>query len=168
MASLEDPVADSVLDFISVEESRGNYDAYIGHADAAAGTITSKTIAEVYDFQRSLVAGGEPSSAAGRYQFLQRTLSGLVQASNTPLTALLTAELQDNFGLALLEGRGYRDWRSGAIDDEEFAHRLSCEWASLPDPLNGGRSHYDGDGVNSAGRTMNEVYAALAAAKALA
>lgn len=165
MANLTDLCANSLLDFISVEESGGNYDAYIGNVNAPAGTITGKSLAEVYAFQRELVADGEPSSAVGRYQFIDRTLSALVQAAGTPLTAPLSAELQDDYALSLLEQRGYRAWLAGSLTDAGFAHSLSCEWASLPDPLNDGRSHYDGDGVNSAGRSLAEVYTALETAR---
>lgn len=161
------PPAAALLDFIAVKESSGNYDAYIGHADADTGTITGKSILDVYAFQRQLVASGEPSSAVGRYQFVQRTLNGVVQQRGiNPAAYLLSAGIQDDLALTLLENRGYRSWLSGGLTDEQFAHNLSCEWASLPDPLNGGRSHYDGDGVNHAGRTLDEVYAMLAAAKA--
>jgi hypothetical protein len=165
-ASLPDSAANAVLDFVSVEESDGNYDAYIGHAGAPAGTITGKTIAEVYAFQRQLVDDGEPSSAAGRYQFIQVTLEECVQTAGLPLTTLFTPAVQDQLALQLLNTRGFARWRVGELSDAAFAHNLSCEWASLPDPQNAGKSHYDGVGPNHAGRTLSEVYAALAAARA--
>lgn len=75
--------------------------------------------------------------------------------------------MQDNLALRLLNGRGYGAWRAGTINDVEFAHRLSMEWASLPDPVNGGKSHYDGDSAgNHASCTLDAVYAMLKAAKA--
>ena len=160
-AQTGDPVVDVLLDYTSVKESDGNYDAWIGHIHGARGTITGKTLGEVYQFQRELVAGGAPSSAVGRYQFVQRTLSACAQACGVGLTQRLDARTQDQLGLHLLQVRGLAAWRAGAISDSEFAHRLSCEWASLPDPENGGRSHYDGDGVNRAGRTLESLLGVL-------
>lgn len=163
---MNDPCAKSLLDFISIEESGGNYNAFIGHADAT-GTFDAMTIAQVYDFQRQLIEDGEPSSAVGRYQFLQRTLNGLVQQMGLSPLQAFTPSLQDDLGLELLYNRQYRAWIAGAISDEQFAHNLSCEWASLPDPYNGGKSHYDGVGPNHAGQTLEAVYSALAQARAL-
>ena len=41
-------------------------------------------------------------------------------------------------------------------------HRLSCEWASLPDPYNGGKSHYDGDFAgNHASCSLSDFRAAI-------
>jgi len=160
-AQTGDPVVDTLLDYISVEESQGNYDAWIGHIHGAPGTITGKTLGEVYQFQRELVAGGAPSSAVGRYEFVQRTLSACAQACGIKTSDKVDARAQDKMALYLLQVRGLAAWRAGAISDSEFAHRLSCEWASLPDPENGGRSHYDGDGVNRAGRTLESLLGML-------
>ena len=77
-----------------------------------------------------------------------------------------TPQLQDRLGLALLVGRGYQKWWTGAITDERFAHNISLEWASLPDPENGGKSHYDGVGPNHASTSLDAVLAMLARARA--
>lgn len=153
----------TLLDWIAVHESDGNYDAYIGHAHAPQGSITALTIAQVYDFQRRLIEDGEPSTAVGRYQFLQRTLSSLVQRSRYSVDMILSPSLQDNLAAMLLEDRGWAAWASRSITNEEFMHRLSCEWASLPDPYNDGRSHYDGDSAgNHAAYTLEEFSAIIA------
>ena len=68
-----------------------------------------------------------------------------------------TPVLQDHLGLALLVGRDYPKWWTGAITDRQFAHNISLEWASLPDPENGGKSHYDGVGPNHASTTLDDV-----------
>jgi muramidase (phage lysozyme) len=164
-ASTQDPKANVILDFVSVEESNGNYDAYIGHANSTKD-LSVMTIAEIYAFMNQLVDDGEPSSAIGRYQFIHPTLSTLIQRRMIPLTTLFTPTLQDQLAVMLLNDRQYSAWLSNGITDEEFAHNISCEWASLPDPLNGGKSHYDGVGPNHAGRTLQEVYDMLKAARA--
>ena len=164
-ASTADKIANSLLDFIAIRESAGNYDAYIGHANAQ-GTFDGRTIADVYRMQSLWVAGGLPSSAAGRYQFIKATLQGLVVQNNLPTTTPFTPVLQDQLATCLLNTRGYSHWLAGAIDDEMFMHNLSCEWASLPDPKNDGKSHYDGVGPNHAGQTLEAFQAALTAARA--
>lgn len=164
-ASTSDPKANSLLDFISIRESEGNYNAYISHA-GSTDDLSVKTISDIYDFQRQLINQGEPSSAVGRYQFVQRTLNGLVVQLGIPLQSPFTPKLQDQLAMSLLNARGYQNWLKGAITDEQFAHNLSCEWASLPDPFNGGKSHYDGVGPNHAGQTLATVFAILATTKA--
>lgn len=167
-ASTKDPIANSLLDFIAIRESGGNYDAYIGAVDATDTFVDNGqpvNIADVYDFQRQLVQEGNPSSAVGRYQFIQRTLNTLVQQLGIPVQTPFTPTLQDQLGTALLNIRGYQRWKAGTLDDLGFMHNLSCEWASLPDPANDGKSHYDGDGVNHAGQTLTAFQAALNAAR---
>lgn len=169
-AATKDPMANALLDFISIRESNGNYDAYLGAIDATGTWMDGDvqgTISDVYDFQRQRVDDGAVSSAVGRYQFIQRTLSQLVQQLGIPLQTPFTPALQDQLGTALLNIRGYGRWRNGQIDDQTFMHNLSCEWASLPDPMNGGKSHYDGDSAgNHAGQTLAAFQAALNAARA--
>lgn len=161
-----DPIRKSLLDFIAIRESAGNYDAFIGHANNR-DPLDGNTINGIYMFQRKLLSWGEPSSAVGRYQFIQKTLNALVQQAGVALTDRFTHELQDRFASMLLDQRGYGRWLAGDLSDEDFAHNLSCEWASLPDPQNDGKSHYDGVGPNHAGQTLDAVYAALAAARKL-
>lgn len=93
---------------------------------------------------------------------------GLVVQYGIDRSTKFTPDFQDQLGAALLENRHYESWVEGHIDDADFAHLLSCEWASLPDPDNDGRSHYDGDDAgNHAGQSLDAVYASLAAARAL-
>jgi hypothetical protein len=61
----------------------------------------------------------------------------------------------------------YRRWYKKEVDDERFAHNLSLEWASLPDPFLGGKSHYDGVGPNHAGTSLKVVYSMLEKARSL-
>lgn len=51
----------------------------------------------------------------------------------------------------------YDRWRRGQLSNDEFASNLSREWAAWPDPFRGGQSHYGGDGINRAGRTLAQV-----------
>jgi conjugal transfer mating pair stabilization protein TraG len=163
----DDPKAASILDFISggVDgnqggESAGNYNAVIGNAHSTRD-LSQLSVNEVYQLQHELVQHGMPSSAVGRYQIIGSTLKGLVNQLGVDPTAKFTPELQDQLAIQLLKNRGYDRWASGQLSDQQFAHNLSEEWASLPDPQNGGKSHYDGVGPNHAGTTLGNVASML-------
>jgi muramidase (phage lysozyme) len=168
----KDDCTDIILDFIAggvwgdklgnpVGESDGNYNAYFGHAHSAVD-LSTKNLAEIYAFQAGMLNHDPRSTAIGRYQFLRGTLKGLQGKHGMPDTALFTPAVQDEFAVDLMVGRGYKLWWRGKLDHVGFAHLLSCEWASLPDPENGGRSHYDGDSAgNHASTTLQHVYAMM-------
>lgn len=163
-----DPATRMILDFIAARESNGNYNAVIGNS-RSTDDLSAKTLTGIFSLQDRLRMSGRPSTAVGRYQFLKGTLSRLAEQKRLdPTATMFTPTLQDELAVELLIGRGYSQWWRGQLDDSEFAHRLSCEWASLPDPCNDGHSHYDGDAAgNHAGRTLEEVYAMLRQARGL-
>lgn len=168
-----DVATDELLDFIAggvpgnpSGESLGNYNAVIGNANAA-DDLGQKTLAQIYELQTSLIAAGQPSDAVGRYQIIKSTLRGLQRKLGLQDSELFTPALQDKFAVELLKGRGYSRWWNGGLSDQDFAHNLSLEWASLPDPENGGKSHYDGVGPNHAGTTLDAVYVMLKKARDL-
>jgi hypothetical protein len=168
----DDPCAAIILDFIAggvegnpVGETKGNYNAYFGHV-ASTEDLSLYTIAGIYGFQAGMLSRDKRSSAVGRYQFLRKTLQDLQAELNLASSEVFSQALQDRLAMRLLERRGYGAWRPGHISDEEFAHRLSMEWASLPDPDNDGRSHYDGDSAgNHASTSITAVYAMLQRAR---
>jgi muramidase (phage lysozyme) len=174
--SASDRCTDTILDFVAGGvagnpngESGGNYNAVSGDP-RATDDLSLKTLAEIYTLMDGLEARGAPSTATGRYQFIRATLQHCQVVEQLPDTALFTEALQDKFAVLLLVGRGYRDWYTEAtnpdgsrkVTDQDFEHNLSCEWASLPDPQNGGRSHYDRDAAgNHAQTTLDAVDAML-------
>jgi muramidase (phage lysozyme) len=161
----KDNCTDIILDLISERESGGHYNAVIGNAEAT-DDLSQKTLAEIYALMNQLLDEGRPSSAVGRYQIIHGTLLTLQHMLGLPMSTLFTRELQDSLAWHLLIGRGYPRWWLGAMSDVDFAHGLSEEWASLPDPDNAGKSHYDGVGPNHAGMTLEHVYDALGRARA--
>ena len=169
----KDNCTDTILDFIAggvagnpSGESDGNYNAEIGSPHATRD-LSKMTLTQIYALQRQLRASGEPSTAIGRYQFIIATLQSIVAKKGLdPDTTLFGPEIEDQFAVSLLVGRGYTKWWDGLISDDDFLANLSQEWASLPDPHNGGLSHYDGDGVNSASCTLAAARAMLQRARA--
>jgi conjugal transfer mating pair stabilization protein TraG len=168
----KDSCTDIILDFIAggvpgnpSGESCGNYNAVIGDAYRSTD-LSAYTLDDIYDLMDALLAEGQPSTAVGRYQIIRKTMQSLQTSKRLPDSTLFTPELQDQMAVSLMVGRGYAKWWVRRIGDEAFAHGLSCEWASLPDPYKHGKSHYDGVGPNHAGTTLAAVYAMLQRASA--
>ena len=158
-----------ILAVIRKHESRGDYDiVWAGMAQGLkpARKITTMTIAEVRAWQDSAVKGGAKSSAAGAYQIIRKTLSGLmaVQGLGLGFSDKFDKDNQDKLAIQLLRQRGIDKYLSGAIAENDMIMSLAKEWASLPRPDNG-RSYYAGDGLNKAHATVDEVRSALRACK---
>jgi hypothetical protein len=160
-----DRCTDIILDFIAQFESAGNYNAVIGNA-RARDDLGARTIDQIYGLMDQLRAAGRPSSAVGRYQIIKQTMRTLQARLELAGSERFTPELQDRLAVELLVGRGYQRWWTDEMSDERFAHAISLEWASLPDPDNGGKSHYDGVGPNHAGTTLDKVLTMLQSARA--
>ncbi len=127
-----DPRAARILDFVAGAElnpaNGGNYNAFFGNAGAAED-LGKRTLDQTIAWSRDR---GTSSSATGRYQFMADTMAGLKKEMGLSGREAFTPELQDRMALKLLERRGYREWSTGRLGDEEFANRLAQEWASLP------------------------------------
>ena len=171
-----DPATDHLLDFIAggvptneMGESGGNYNATFGDIDGSTyGTLADKNISQIYYMQDDMLNNNGISTATGRYQALKSTLQEYVNRDGLSTSEMFTERLQDDFGLTKMVDRGYQSWWDGALSDDEFMHRLSCEWASLPDPYNGGKSHYDGDSAgNHASCSLSDFRAAVEHASSL-
>jgi len=102
----------------------------------------------VIAWQKSFVMSGSISSAAGRYQITRGTLKDLKRKMGLDGTELFDEAMQDRMALALLNRRGMGEYLLGTMTEADFINRIAMEWAGLPNMT--GRSHYDGDGVNSA------------------
>lgn len=155
----------ALLHFIGDLEAPAGYGTVFGNnQDALSKPLTSMTVGEVLASQRGWTRKFG-SSAAGRYQFVRRTLKGLVEELGVSPEDLFGARLQDKLGMALLRRRGLYDYRAGRITRQQFAANLAKEWASLPAP-NTGRSHYAGDGRNRALTSTGAVEEAISGARA--
>lgn len=145
--------AKRLLDFIAGYEAPRGYDTVYGNKmSRMPKPITSMTVDEVIA-QGAWRTSTFGSSACGRYQFMKATLAGLKTSQRLTGRELMTPDLQDRLGYALLLGRGYRDFMAGQTSIAVFGNEIAKEWASFPvlAPTNGkrrGQSYYAGDGLN--------------------
>lgn len=169
------PGAVILLDFISGPESNGRYDVIFGdHQGELSEPITSMTIDQLLSAQ---IGWGRRwgSSAAGRYQIMQTTLSGLLRQGIVKGTDRFSPDAQDELGYALLRRRGYDDFMARKLPLTTFALHLSQEWASMPvlvackgahREVQAGETYYAGDRLNKALVTPEAFEAALTRAHA--
>ncbi len=153
----------TLLNLIASVESNDNYNAYFGNARNNDIKFTEMTVDEVMQWQANFIAGGNPSSAVGRYQIISTTLSGLVRELGINTNEKFDQAMQDKMAIALLERRGGEDYINDDITPEEFAANLAKEWAALPKVIgsNPSSSYYDGDGLNKSRTKVHEVLNAI-------
>ena len=158
-----------LLQTIAEVESNDNYNAYFGNAKNTKVQFTAMSVGEVLNWQQEFIEDGSPSSAVGRYQFLNTTLLGLTKELGIDHDEQFNQLLQDKLAVALLERRGLNEYVDRKMTREEFAHNLSQEWAALPKTIgsNPEKSYYDGDGLNSARLTTSEIMAGIATVRKL-
>lgn len=155
-----------LLDYIggleTARKGAAAYNTVIGHIDEKRKLpkpVTEMTLEELLAEQLRWVRNlKQASGAAGRYQIIRPTLKSLIAELKIPLSAKFTPDLQDAFGLALLERRGYRRFEAATLPLKTFGNDLAKEWASLPvlstvkrrgkRALQRGESYYAGDGIN--------------------
>jgi muramidase (phage lysozyme) len=121
------------------------------------------TITQVLEWQSEYIKKGSPSSAVGRYQILNTTLSGLVERHNIDKNRLYDNKMQDELAIKLLERRGSIEYANKKISRTEFAANIAKEWASLPKAVgkNPEKSYYHADGLNNSLVSIVEVLDAI-------
>lgn len=147
-----------ILALIRRHESRDNYNIANG---GRAVDFTSMTVNEVIAWQRQDErTNGNMSAAAGAYQIIRKTLTGLRDKMGLTGNEKFDEAMQDHMATKLMEQRGYRKFLSGEINGKQFMHELSKEWAAIPKDFSN-RSYYASDGVNSAQTTAGTVIGVL-------
>lgn len=148
-----------LLNFIAQPESGGSYTVLFGHHDRSLPTpITSMTL---HDLLSAQIGWGREwgSSAAGRYQVMQPTLTEAMTGLHLPGTTLFSPDVQDAIGFWLLKRRGYAAFKAKTLPLVSFGKSVAEEWASMPvlAPTQGahrhverGQSYYAGDNLNHA------------------
>jgi muramidase (phage lysozyme) len=152
-----------LLDLVASVESKGNYNAHFGNATNSNIDFTNMTIHEVLKWQSNFVSQGNFSSAVGRYQIVNTTLSGLVRQLGLSVDQKFNSDTQDALAIALIERRGAEQYVNEEITKEQFAANLAMEWAALPKNSgdNPNDSYYASDGVNKALVDSAEVIRAI-------
>ena len=162
---LIDPTAyKPLLSLIGRVESNDNYNAYFGNSKNTEIKFTDMTVAEVLAWQSDFVAGGNASSAVGRYQIINTTLSGLVNRNIVDAHEKFSEATQDKLAIALLERRGSVEYVQKQLTPQEFAANIAKEWAALPRVIGGNdpnSSYYAGDGLNASRTNVDEVMKAI-------
>jgi hypothetical protein len=168
-----------LLGFIAQPESGGNPNAFFGNSGNQSNPkFTAMTIAEVLNWQRNFVRMGHPSSAVGKYQFMPATLGTLRDHGIVSNQDTLDERTQDKLAVALMNGRGLKQFLAKTLSAEDFGVNLAMEWASMPVPKNvlrptkgggavlvhTGQSYYAGDGLNKALVPVDKFMAAIQSA----
>ena len=166
-----------ILDLVAGGESNGDYNAVYGIpvGSSSQPDFSNMTISQVQQYQRNRITSGQVSSAVGKYQFIQSTLSETVErAGFNPETTFFTPEVQDQLMTTRLDQRGLSIWKKGNMDNNTFQDNLAKEFASVPvataqqgahGAILPGQSYYEGDGINSAkhvnatkfGNSLNQI-----------
>ena len=138
-----------LANLIASKESGDDYTKIVG--GSVDSSILNKTITEL-----AAQRGGQ--TAMGRYQIQMNSAQDVLRgAGKDPSTFKFDQAGQDEIYKLLLKRRGLDDYLAGEITKEQFALRLSQEWAALPVPFDTrgafrrvkkGQSYYAGDGVN--------------------
>ena len=92
--------------------------------------LSQMTLDEIAALQDRMRPGG--STALGRYQIKQSTLSELAARHGLNGARRLDGPLQDTLARSLLRKRKYDAYGVGQASAEEAMDALACEWASLP------------------------------------
>ena len=157
-----------LLDLInSVESNVYGYESVSGQIPdnlKPSKPITTMKISEILAYQERIDKDSD-SEALGRYQIVEDTLRGydnqdpskgkerpLYERAGLSVNDLFSPENQDKLAIALINKRGLQGYLAGTTNINVFANNLAKEWAGLPlvSGPNAGKSHYDGDGLNSA------------------
>lgn len=153
-----------ILEFLGQHETRGNYEAISSFKqDKLPKKLTSMTVDEILKVGVSWIKQyGTLSSAAGKYQIINKTLRKLKEVMNLKGNEKFTPDLQDRMAMQLLRFRGYDQYMAGNLSVVDFGKNLAMEWASMPVlagtknyrgvNIKRGASYYAGDGLNAAAR----------------
>lgn len=154
---------EKLLDLIAKAESSNNYNAYFGNASNSSIDFTKMSIADVLKWQSEYVGQGSASSAVGRYQIINTTLTGLVQQLGIDTSKTFDKSVQDTMAIALLERRGAVSYINNEITGDQFAASLAKEWAGLPKVIGDkpDESYYASDGLNKSRVKVQEVLQAI-------
>ena len=116
-----------ILDLISSVEAKSYDTINSGHIDG----LSTMTIAGA---RRAALNAGYGSGAMGRYQQMpDYVLKRARDIGLDPNKDLFSPENQDKLAILLINGGGYKAWKSGSMTTEKFAYNLAGTWRGLPE-----------------------------------
>jgi hypothetical protein len=145
-----------LLDKIGQGEAAGSYNKLFGGREAP---LTDMTLGQVMSFQNQMKQKGSPSTAVGKYQFINSTLGNIARKMGIGPDEKFTPEIQDKLALGLLKGRGLDEFMAGRMSKAAFIDSVSKEWAIVKG--SSGRGAYDGDGLNRAALNISDLVDSL-------
>lgn len=135
-----------LLELIGKGESGGDYNRVFGKAKRI--DLSNMTINEVVAWQKNYTSvEGSASSAAGKYQFIRKTLQATANEMGLTGNEKFDPAMQDRLAMHVLNKSGYSATLAGNMNEGKFADRVAGVWASLKNTS--GRGTYDGDGLNA-------------------
>jgi hypothetical protein len=140
-----------LLDKIGQGEAGGSYNRLFGGREAP---LTEMTLGQVMSLQNQMKQKGSPSTAVGKYQFINSTLGNIARKMGIGPNEPFNEETQDKLALGLLKGRGLDDFMSGKLSRSAFIDNIAQEWAIVKG--SSGRGAYDGDGLNRAALNIGD------------
>lgn len=153
-----------LLELIGAKESASDYNRVYSGNGVHREDLTGMSINQVIAWQKNYTDNGSYSSAAGKYQIIRKTLTGLRDKMGLTGEEPYDEEMQDRMGMKLLKDRGYDDYKAGHLPEDVFMRRISQEWASMPEDERG-LSYYNKDGVNKSHTTPATLIAAMRTTK---
>jgi muramidase (phage lysozyme)/uncharacterized protein (DUF2345 family) len=167
----------NILDIIGAAEGAGYNTPYGGSNITPISyygkQLSELTVQEVLDWQTASINAGSISSAAGKYQIINKTLKSLIDGDGVlSRTELFSPANQDKLCRKLLQRRGVDAFRSGSKSRKSFCLSMAQEWASLPviektyskpakRVVNPGESFYSGVAGNKSRISPTQLLAAV-------
>ncbi|MBF9051903.1 hypothetical protein GTA62_18465 [Roseobacter sp. HKCCD9010] len=155
-------VTTDLLTFIRAHEAPRGYDDYERRIPIPPPhPLTQMTLAEVVAWQQHVRRAGAISTAAGGYQIIYGTLTGLIERHNLDVSARFDPAMQDRLARLLIAECGDPGPPAQHV---RFGNCLAGIWAALPllTGPNRGRSVYRGTAGNRALTSPEAVLAVIA------
>ena len=119
-----------LLTFIRMLEAPRGYDDYERRIPIPPPeNLTAMTVGAVLKWQTRVRASGAPSTAAGGYQIIRKTLQGLVNAGAAAREDIFDAATQDRLARALIADCGTK---GPVARHPRYGNCLAGIWAALP------------------------------------
>ena len=156
------PVNDKpFMELVGSVEGPDGYDAVnLGVSRRPPRPLSTMSVGEVLSYQRRLLAEGSGFTAAGRYQFIHKTLKALVARHGVNLNARFDRVMQDYLARRMMHDCAFYEVNKPRA---EIGNCLARAWAALPViyGVKAGRSYYDGLAGNRALVSREQVLEAL-------